>query len=158
MATELILIRHGNAVRVNGDYFHAPLTKLGQEQAEQTGEFLSTPQNHVDGFYSSPLRRTAETAKIIGEKIGKKAETRIGIQEIRFFEIPALIFLELLSITDLVEDYLDARVGLPIRWPVEKRTCPQTMCHTLKLVLADNETSKLLPSRSVWTVSGAGGL
>ena len=121
MATELILIRHGNAVRVNGDYFHAPLTKLGQEQAEKTGEFLSTPQNHVDGFYSSPLRRTAETAKIIGEKIGKKAETRIGIQEIRFFEIPALIFLELLSITDLVEDYLDARVGLPIRWPVEKR-------------------------------------
>lgn len=121
MATDLILIRHGNAVRVNGDYFHAPLTKLGQEQAAQTGEFLNSPQNHVDAFYSSPLRRTAETAKIIGEKIGKKAETRIGLQEIRFFEIPALIFLELLSITDLVEDYLDARVGMPIRWPVEKR-------------------------------------
>jgi probable phosphoglycerate mutase len=121
VATELILIRHGNAVRVNGDYFHAPLTKLGQEQAAQTGEFLSTPQNHVDGFYSSPLRRAAETARIIGEKIGKKAGTRIGIQEVRFFEMLALILLELLSITDLVEDYLDARVGKPIRWPVEKR-------------------------------------
>lgn len=121
MATELLLIRHGNAVRVNGNYFHAPLTKLGREQAAQTGEFLNSPQNHVDCFYSSPLRRTAETAKIIGEKIGKKAETRIGIQEVRIFEVPALVFLELLSITDLVEDYLDARVGIPIRWPVEKR-------------------------------------
>jgi 2,3-bisphosphoglycerate-dependent phosphoglycerate mutase len=121
MATELLLIRHGNAVRVNGDYFHAPLTKLGQEQAAQTGEFLNSPKNHIDGFYSSPLRRTAETAKIIGAKIGRTAETRIGIQEVRFYEMPALIFLELLSITDLVEDYLDARVGLPIRWPVETR-------------------------------------
>jgi len=121
MATELLLIRHGNAVRVNGDYFHAPLTKLGREQAAQTGEFLNSPQNHIDCFYSSPLRRTAETARIIGEKIGKKAETRIGLQEVRIFEVPALVFLELLSITDFVEDYLDARVGIPIRWPVEKR-------------------------------------
>lgn len=121
MATELILIRHGNAVRVNGDYFHAPLTKLGQEQAAQTGEFLAAPQNRVDGFYSSPLRRTRETAEIIGEKIGKKAEFKLGIQEVRFFEMPFLILMELLSITDLVEDYLDAKAGISIRWPIEKR-------------------------------------
>jgi len=121
MTTELLLIRHGNAVRVNGDYFHAPLTKLGREQAAQTGESLNSPQNHVDCFYSSPLRRTAETAKIIGEKIGKEAEMRIGIREVRFYEVPALVFLELLSITDLVEDYLDARVGKAILWPVERR-------------------------------------
>ena len=67
MATELILIRHGHAVRVNGDYLHAPLTQLGQEQAAQTGQYFSEPQHHLDGFYSSPLRRTQETAKIIGE-------------------------------------------------------------------------------------------
>jgi broad specificity phosphatase PhoE len=121
MTTELLLIRHGNAVRVNGDYFHAPLTKLGREQAVQTGEFLNSPQNHIDWLYSSPLRRTAETAKIIGEKIGKEAEMRIGIQEVLFYEVPALVILELLSITDLVEDYLDARVGKTIRWPVERR-------------------------------------
>jgi broad specificity phosphatase PhoE len=41
MGTELILIRHGNAVRVNGDYFHAPLTALGQEQAAKTGQYLN---------------------------------------------------------------------------------------------------------------------
>ena len=121
MATELILIRHGNAVRVNGDYFHAPLTPLGQEQAAQTGQYFSAPENHLDGFYSSPLRRTQETAHIIGEKIGQNAELRAGIQEVRMSELPALVILELLSITDPVEDYLDARAGGPIRWPIEGR-------------------------------------
>ena len=121
MATELILIRHGNAVRINGDYFHAPLTTLGQEQAAKTGQFYNIPQNHLDGFYSSPLRRTQETANIIGAKIGQKAELRPGIQEVRAIELPALMFLEILSITDIVEDYLDARAGFPIRWPIEGR-------------------------------------
>jgi broad specificity phosphatase PhoE len=121
MATELILIRHGNAVRVNGDYFHAPLTALGQEQAAQTGQYFSAPQNHLDGFYSSPLRRTQETASIIGAKIGQNAELRSGVQEVRLRELPALVILEILSITDPVEDYLDARAGGPIRWPIEGR-------------------------------------
>jgi 2,3-bisphosphoglycerate-dependent phosphoglycerate mutase len=121
MTTELILIRHGNAVHVNGDYFHAPLTSLGQEQAAQTGQYLSDPQNHIDGFYSSPLRRTKETAQIIGAKIGLTAELRDGIQEVRLNELPALVILEILSIADPVEDYLDARAGGPIRWPIEGR-------------------------------------
>ena len=121
MATELILIRHGNAVRINGDYFHAPLTTLGQEQAAQTGEFFCAPQNHLDGFYSSPLRRTKETAGIISAKIGQEAELRPGIQEVRFTEVPALVILEILSIADFLEDYLDARAGGPIHWPIEGR-------------------------------------
>jgi len=121
MATELILIRHGNAVQVNGDYIHAPLTPLGQEQAAQTGEYFNAPQNHLDGFYSSPLRRTQETADIIGERIGQNAELRTGVQEVRLIESLALVILEFFSITDPVEDYLDARAGSPIRWPIEGR-------------------------------------
>jgi broad specificity phosphatase PhoE len=121
MATELILIRHGHAVRVNGDYVHAPLTQLGREQAEQTGQYFSEPLNHLDGFYSSPLHRAQETAQIIGEKIGQNAELRTGIQEVRLRELPALVILEILSIADPVEDYLDARAGGPIRWPIEGR-------------------------------------
>jgi probable phosphoglycerate mutase len=121
MATELILIRHGNAVRVNGDYFHAPLTPLGQEQAAQTAQYFNAPQNHLDGFYSSPLRRTQETAHIIGAKIGQNAELRIGVQEIRLIELPALVILEILSIIDPVYDYLDAHAGGRIRWPFEGR-------------------------------------
>jgi broad specificity phosphatase PhoE len=121
MSTELILIRHGNAVRVNGDYFHAPLTALGQEQAAQTGMYFSAPENHLDGFYSSPLRRTDETARIIGSKIGREAEFRVGVQEVMLFEMPALVVLEILSILDPIEDYLDARAGVSIRWPIEGR-------------------------------------
>ena len=121
MATELIVIRHGHAVRVNGDYVHAPLTQLGQEQAAQTGQYFSAPQNHLDGFYSSPLRRTQETAKIIGEKIGQSAELRNGVEELHLRELPALAIFEVLSIFDPVEDYLEARAGGPIRWPIEGR-------------------------------------
>ena len=121
MATELILIRHGNAVRIHGDYFHAPLTLLGQEQASQTGQYFTAPENHLDGFYCSPLRRTQETASLIGAKIGQKAELRSGIQEVRMRELPALVILEILSIADPIEDYLDARAGGPIRWPIEGR-------------------------------------
>ena len=121
MPTELILIRHGNAVRVNGDYFHAPLTTLGQEQAAKTGQYFSGQDNHLDGLYASPLRRARETAGIIGAKIGQNAELRQGIQEVRATEVPGLVILEILSIADLLEDYLDARAGGPILWPIEGR-------------------------------------
>ena len=121
MATELILIRHGNAVRIHGDYFHAPLTRLGQEQASQTGQYFTSPENHLDGFYCSPLRRTQETARLIGSKIGQNAELRNGIQEVRMRELPALVILEILSIADPIEDYLDARAGVSIQWPIEGR-------------------------------------
>jgi probable phosphoglycerate mutase len=121
MATELILIRHGHAVRVNGDYFHAPLTMLGQEQAAKTGLYFSAPQNHLDGFYASPLLRTQETAQIIGAKIGQNAESEAGLQEVRAIEVPGLVVSEILSIADIVEDYLEMHAGGPIRWPVEGR-------------------------------------
>ncbi len=106
---------------VHGDYVHAPLTSLGQEQAAKTGEYFSAPENHLDGFYASPLRRTRETADTIGAKIGQNAELQTNLQEVRLIELPALMICELLSITDLVEDYLDAHAGKPIRWPIEGR-------------------------------------
>lgn len=121
MSTELVLIRHGHAVRVNGDYFHAPLTQLGQEQAKQTGQHFNVPENHLDGMYSSPLRRTQETANIIGAQIGLDPQLRLGIQEVMFLELPVLVILEILSIADPVEDYLEAHAGGSIRWPIVRR-------------------------------------
>lgn len=121
MATELILVRHGNAVRVNGDYLNSPLTQLGREQAAETGEYFVSPQNHLDGFYASPIRRAQETASIIGARIGQEAELRPGLQELRVDELPGLVILEFLSLFDPVEDYLDARAGKSIRWPIEGR-------------------------------------
>ncbi len=121
MATELILIRHGYTVRVHGDYVHAPLTPLGRQQAAQTGEYLFTTQEPIDGFYSSPLRRAHETAEIIASKISMEPVIKRGVREVEGLEIPALGLYELASIFDPVEDYLDDRAGKPIRWPIEGR-------------------------------------
>jgi len=37
------------------------------------------------------------------------------------YRVPALVILEILSIADFLEDYLDARAGGPIHWPIEGR-------------------------------------
>jgi len=121
MATELILIRHGYTVRIHGDYVHAPLTPLGQQQAAQTGEYLLTHQQPIAGFYSSPLRRAHETADIIASKISLEPVIKKGIREVEGLEIPALGLYEIASIFDPVEDYLDDRAGKPIRWPIQGR-------------------------------------
>src|SRR5258706_3764758 len=111
MATELILIGHGNTVRINGDYMHAPLTPLGQQQAALTGQYLVERQQPLDGFYTSPLRRARETAAIIGKSLGATPEEKSGIREVDLWEVPPLAGLELLSIFDYIEDYLDAKAG-----------------------------------------------
>lgn len=121
MATELILIRHGYTVRVKGNYVHAPLTSLGQEQASQTGQYLNSRQQPIDGLYTSPLRRAQETATIIGSKISVTPIVENGIRELEGLEVPALALYEFASIIDPVEDYLDAQAGKTIRWPIQGR-------------------------------------
>ena len=121
MPTELILIRHGYTVRVNGDYVHAPLTPLGRQQATQTGQYLFAHQEPIRGFYTSPLRRAHETAELIGAEIHDTAIVRHGLREVEGLEVPALVLYECASIADPVEDYLDDRAGKAIRWPVEGR-------------------------------------
>lgn len=119
MVTDLILIRHGNTIPINGDYYHASLTELGQQQAEQTGQHLA--QQVFGGFYASPLRRARETAEIIGRQISIKPEIKNGIQEVEGLEVPLLAIAEILSIFDPIEDYLDAHVGKKLRWPIQGR-------------------------------------
>src|SRR5437868_2907350 len=121
MVTELILIRHGYTIRVHGDYVHAPLTPLGQQQAAQTGEYLLTQQQPISGFYTSPVRRAHETADIIASKISLQPVVKNDIREVGGFEIPALGLYEIASIFDPVEDYLDDRAGKPILWPIQGR-------------------------------------
>ena len=121
MPTELLLIRHGHAVRVNGDYLNAPLTKLGKEQAEMTAHFFNQPENHLDSLICSPLRRTRETAAIIGDITGHAVEARRGIEEARLLEVLPLVLLELLSVANPLDTYLAGHAGKLIHWPVEGR-------------------------------------
>jgi len=121
MSTELILIRHGYTVRVKGDYVHAPLTSVGRQQAAQTGQYLFSDKQPLDGLYTSPLRRAQETAAIIASKINATPLVQSGIREVEGLEVPALVLYEFASIFDSVEDYLDDRAGKTIRWPIKGR-------------------------------------
>jgi len=70
---EIYLIRHGeseanDAGVVQGDKYDTKLTTLGKTQAETTGMYLEKYRikgNNFDAIYSSPLKRTTETAEII---------------------------------------------------------------------------------------------
>jgi broad specificity phosphatase PhoE len=121
MATELILIRHGQAVRANGDYLRSPLTPLGREQATLTGRYLRDLEERLDGFYSSPLRRARETASLIGGEIGHQPVVQQGLQEMTFWEFLPVVIMESLARLGLFDGYLYGKVGKPLRWPIVGR-------------------------------------
>jgi broad specificity phosphatase PhoE len=121
MTTELLLIRHGHAVRVNGDYVNAPLTELGRTQADLTGLRFCSQEFDLDGFYSSPLRRTKETSAHIGTKMSKIPAIQNGIQELEGFEVPLLVGTEFLAHIGWFGKYLYENAGKPIHWPIVGR-------------------------------------
>lgn len=121
MVTELILIRHGNAVRVNGDYLHAPLTTLGKQQAAQTGLHLRLEHQPLKGLYTSPVRRAAETAAIIAAEISQPSKAEANLREMELIELPALALFEAFAALDPADDYLTAHAGKPLRWPLQGR-------------------------------------
>lgn len=118
----LYLIRHGNAKKLAGEsYVTAPLTELGRAQAELTGDYLRTAAIHWDAYYSSPLRRAVETANIIGAAIEMTPALCPDLREMEYREFPATIVMELVARTGLLNRYLDAHIGKPIRYPMVGR-------------------------------------
>jgi 2,3-bisphosphoglycerate-dependent phosphoglycerate mutase len=73
-ATELFLIRHGDAIPdedeiiPSGVYDNLPLSRIGREQAEALATRLS--DLHFDAIYSSPLERCQETAAPLAQRLG----------------------------------------------------------------------------------------
>lgn len=62
---QLTLVRHGEATpAVNNNDMQRPLTQLGHQQAEQTGDFLKNII-HPEVFVVSPLVRAQETLEHI---------------------------------------------------------------------------------------------
>jgi broad specificity phosphatase PhoE len=72
---KLILVRHGQSEymvkELTGGWTDTPLTELGRKQAALTGQKLQYLKGTF-GFYSSDLKRAAETAYIIGEHLDKQ--------------------------------------------------------------------------------------
>ncbi len=84
----LYFVRHGQTEynlqhRVCGST-DINLTKLGIEQARQLGEKIAKDNIHIDHIIASPLKRAADTAKMIGQMIGKEVEIDERITEQNF--------------------------------------------------------------------------
>jgi broad specificity phosphatase PhoE len=96
--TELYLVRHGetdwNAARRIQGRTDIPLNDTGRDQARQAGELLS--RRRWDAIYASPLSRAAETARIIGERVGiSEIGTRDALMERDYGAAEGLGFDEL---------------------------------------------------------------
>jgi broad specificity phosphatase PhoE len=77
---EIIFVRHGQSIQnlacsnnTSYDPNNVTLTKLGEEQAEITGEYLKKFGKY-DAIYSSPLLRAVQTSNIIKNKLKYKNE------------------------------------------------------------------------------------
>jgi 2,3-bisphosphoglycerate-dependent phosphoglycerate mutase len=83
--TELYLIRHGDALPdaeelQQGDYDAQYLSELGRRQAEALAERLA--DTRFDAIYTSPLRRTRQTAEPLSKRLGLLPETVDDLREV----------------------------------------------------------------------------
>ena len=82
--TRIYLVRHGATRLTAEDRFSGDigvdLSEDGRSQAARLGARLQ-PEG-ITAIYCSPLSRTVETARIIGDPIGLRPQTRDGLREI----------------------------------------------------------------------------
>jgi broad specificity phosphatase PhoE len=82
----LYLVRHGETYSNREQRFQGqlddPLSPAGQTQAEALGRWLAGRRVRVGAIYSSDLRRTAETAEIVGAHLGLTPVLAPGLREI----------------------------------------------------------------------------
>jgi probable phosphoglycerate mutase len=99
--TTLILVRHGVTDHTSRKVFsgglasaNPPLNDEGRAQVRATGEWLSPMRDQVDALVASPVRRTHESAEILGELLGHEVEFEEGIAEMEFGTWDGLTFDE----------------------------------------------------------------
>jgi probable phosphoglycerate mutase len=84
MVTRLYLIRHGATTLSAEDRFagavDVPLSDEGRAQARSLGERLVGTK--LSALYASPLSRTLETARLVGEPQGLEPRLDAGLREI----------------------------------------------------------------------------
>jgi probable phosphoglycerate mutase len=87
-ALRLVLVRHGESeAYVEGTPFallegqgDPPLSQLGTEQADRVCARLAT--EGVDAIYVSNLRRTAQTAAPLADRLGLQLQVEAGLREV----------------------------------------------------------------------------
>jgi broad specificity phosphatase PhoE len=87
-AAEIYLVRHGDAVPaveeivLGGAYKDQPLSERGRKQARALAERLKTFP--ITQIYSSPLRRTKETAAPLAERLNLPVQLESDLREVEF--------------------------------------------------------------------------
>jgi len=99
--TTLILVRHGVTDHTTRKVFsggiasaNPPLNDEGRAQIRATGEWLLPMRDQVDALVASPVRRTHESAEILGELLGHEVEFEEGIAEMEFGTWDGLTFAD----------------------------------------------------------------
>jgi probable phosphoglycerate mutase len=88
MATEILLVRHGETIAADPDspfplldgHGDPELAPEGQKQAEQIADHLAGTK--VDAIYVTTLRRTAETAAPLAERLGLEPIVEPDLREV----------------------------------------------------------------------------
>jgi broad specificity phosphatase PhoE/ribonuclease HI len=113
--TTLILVRHGVTAHTAEKRFsgglassNPGLTDEGRDQVRSTAEWLGPIAGDVDVVVSSPVRRTLESAEIIGEVLGHPVVVEDGFAEMEFGTWDGLTFAE---VAERYKDELDAWLG-----------------------------------------------
>jgi probable phosphoglycerate mutase len=101
IATTLILVRHGATPHTVDKRFsgglagsNPGLADEGRDQVRSTADWLSPLSGEIDVVVSSPVRRTRESAEIIGARIGKEIRVEDGLAEMEFGSWDGLTFDE----------------------------------------------------------------
>lgn len=84
MTTRVYLVRHGATKLLDEDRFagmtNVPLSEEGREQVRHLARRLAS--DPIEAFYSSPMDRTMETARILAQPHGKPVQPCDGLREI----------------------------------------------------------------------------
>ncbi|MCC7206739.1 MAG: histidine phosphatase family protein [Anaerolineae bacterium] len=90
----LILARHGQSfVNVDPATYagqDAPLTPLGEQQAERLGRWLKEFEPDIEAITCSPLRRAQQTAEIVNAHLQLPLSVDERLAEIERYDLPLL--------------------------------------------------------------------
>lgn len=114
-ATTLVLVRHGVTVHTVDKRFsgglgggNPGLSDEGRDQVRATAQWLAPMADDIDLLITSPVRRTVETAEIVGEFLGREPEVEPGFAEMEFGAWDGMTFAE---VSEQHADDLDAWLG-----------------------------------------------
>jgi probable phosphoglycerate mutase len=114
-ATTLVLVRHGVTPHTAAKRFsgglrssNPGLSEEGRAQVRTTADWLAPLTEGVAAVVSSPVRRTLESAEILGERLGRTVDVEPGFAEMEFGSWDGLTFAE---VAERDKGGLDAWLG-----------------------------------------------